>query len=184
MNKVNIYYNELKDIKEYLKNNEELKDVKELYKKVFELFDYAKENINYYFYNKYKYIYEDTKENKERLYQDRFRNGLIKKYGSCIITDRPIDVCEACHIIPHKDNVNYDIDNGLLLSADLHKLFDKDLLKINPDTLCIEFTDNVMENIKYKDYHQYNNMKLNLNDKTKEYLAEKYQKKINIDIVF
>jgi HAD superfamily hydrolase (TIGR01549 family) len=89
MNKVNIYYNELKDINEYVKNNNGLKDIKELYKKVFELVDYTKEDINYYFYNKYKYIYEDTKENKERLYQDRFKNGLIKKYSKDSFLRKP-----------------------------------------------------------------------------------------------
>ena len=54
----------------------------------------------------------------ERLYQEKFRNNLIKKYELCIITGKDEDICEACHIIPHSEctyDKKYDINNGLLL---------------------------------------------------------------------
>ena len=43
----------------------------------------------------------------------------------CIVTnDNCVRELTACHIIPIKENENYDIDNGLLLKESIHRTFD------------------------------------------------------------
>ena len=89
---------------------------------------------------------------EQRLDQDSFRKELIKKYNKCIISDS-IDIeCEACHIIPYSICKNFDIDNGLLLSSDLHKTFDKYLWSINPNTLTVKINKNINDCGKIKKY--------------------------------
>ena len=84
-------------------------------------------------------------------------------------------MCEACHIIPFSESNNFDIDNGLLLNSNLHKLFDKYYWSINPETLCIETSDkcNTYDCITlYKNKHLEILQKFN---KTIEYLKEHYK---------
>lgn len=67
--------------------------------------------------------------------QQKFRSALMSAYqNKCALTGcSEIEVLEAAHIIgflgPHTNHVQ----NGLLLRADIHTLFDKGLLGINPD---------------------------------------------------
>lgn len=114
---------------------------------IYEYFANNYEQFNYDSYEELKFdldfllnnIYSDvniinlhTKE--QRLHQDIFRKELIKKYNRCIISNS-IDIeCEACHIIPYSICKSFDVDNGLLLSSDLHKTFDKYYWSINPGT--------------------------------------------------
>jgi hypothetical protein len=99
---------------------------------------------------------------EQRLDQDSFRKELIKKYNRCVISDS-IDIeCEACHIIPYSICKNFDIDNGLLLSSDLHKTFDKYCWSINPKTLKVEINKNINDCGKIKNYEDTTvNIKLN-----------------------
>jgi hypothetical protein len=101
-----------------------------------------------------------TKE--QRLTQDTFRKELIQKYNRCIISNS-IDIeCEACHIIPYSICKNFDVDNGLLLSSDLHKTFDKYYWSINPNTLKVEINKNINDCGKIKNYEDTRvNIKLN-----------------------
>ena len=47
---------------------------------------------------------------------------------------------EAAYIEPYANSgLNHD-SNGLLLRADIHTLFDLDLIRIDPDTLRVETT--------------------------------------------
>jgi len=99
---------------------------------------------------------------EQRLDQDSFRKELIKKYNRCIISNS-IDIeCEACHIIPYSICKNFDVDNGLLLSSDLHKTFDKYCWSINPKTLKVEINKNINDCGKIKNYEDTTvNIKLN-----------------------
>jgi hypothetical protein len=99
---------------------------------------------------------------EQRLDQDSFRKELIKKYNRCIISNS-IDIeCEACHIIPYSICKNFDVDNGLLLSSDLHKTFDKYCWSINPKTLKVEINKNIKDCGKIKNYEDTTvNIKLN-----------------------
>jgi len=96
-------------------------------------------------------VYTDIKivqDSNIRLSQSEFRNGLIKLYGNkCVVSNNnSLEELEASHIVEVKDGGNYDISNGLLLEANLHKTFDKYLWTINPDTLIIESNPNNITN--------------------------------------
>jgi hypothetical protein len=77
---------------------------------------------------------------KARRGQSRFRESLRRRYGDqCAVTGcRVLEILEAAHINPYRsDNDNHE-ENGLLLRADIHTLFDLDLLGIEPSELKIE----------------------------------------------
>ena len=67
--------------------------------------------------------------------QRTFRKKLIRRYGpACLISGCALmDIVEAAHIWPYRGEKDNHPDNGLLLRADLHTLFDLDLLGINPE---------------------------------------------------
>ncbi|WP_240776130.1 HNH endonuclease [Nitrincola schmidtii] len=71
--------------------------------------------------------------------QARFRNMLLSHYGCmCMVTGEKLDsVIEAAHISPYDGNKSNNIGNGLLLRVDIHRLFDKNLLAIEPNSLTI-----------------------------------------------
>jgi hypothetical protein len=76
---------------------------------------------------------------KLRRGQKSFRDKLIKTYGSCMVTNCEIvDVLEAAHIDPYRGISDNHLENGLLLRADIHTLFDLNLMAIDPSdmTLC------------------------------------------------
>ena len=77
---------------------------------------------------------------KQRRGQKAFRDALMKRYGSqCVMTGCGLtDVLEAAHIWPYRDDDDNHPQNGLLLRADLHTLFDLDLIAINPESLTID----------------------------------------------
>jgi len=72
--------------------------------------------------------------------QQKFRDELrIRFNGRCVITGcEVLAVLEAAHISPYRGDGDNDPQNGLLLRADVHTLFDLDLLGIHPNTLQIE----------------------------------------------
>ncbi|QIM73510.1 HNH endonuclease [Bordetella trematum] len=65
--------------------------------------------------------------------QAKFRKALLNAYERrCAVTGCTTeDVLEAAHIIAYKGNSTNRCDNGLLLRADIHTLFDLGLLWIN-----------------------------------------------------
>ncbi len=73
---------------------------------------------------------------KARRGQQRFRDALIDAYeGRCAITGcQVLDVLEAAHITPYLGPETNHVTNGLLLRADLHTLFDTDLIAVDPET--------------------------------------------------
>ncbi|QCO07476.1 HNH endonuclease (plasmid) [Azospirillum argentinense] len=74
-----------------------------------------------------------------RPQQARFRAALIAAYsGACTISGTTVAVTlEAAHIVPHRGAATDIAQNGLLLRADLHALFDADLLGVDPDDLGV-----------------------------------------------
>lgn len=95
---------------------------------------------------------------KERYGQTKFRSLLRQRYGDqCMISGlKLLDVIEAAHISPYRGVDDNSPDNGLLLRADLHTLFDLNLLGINPESLEVKFHPKVMET----DYKKLENSKL------------------------
>lgn len=71
--------------------------------------------------------------------QQRFRESLTRRYGrACMVSGcRLFDVVEAAHISPFRGIEDHHPENGLLLRADLHTLFDLDLLGVEPDGLGV-----------------------------------------------
>lgn len=71
--------------------------------------------------------------------QAKFRTSLLEYYGSqCAITGKNSPrALEAAHIGPFSDKGVDNISNGLLLRADLHRLFDFDELAIDPASMKV-----------------------------------------------
>jgi hypothetical protein len=76
---------------------------------------------------------------KARRGRQKFRDDLRDRYGDlCLISGcRLLDVVEAAHIQPYRGEPDNHPSNGLLLRADLHTLFDLNLIGIEPDTLIV-----------------------------------------------
>lgn len=70
----------------------------------------------------------------QRRGQPKFREALLKAYKDrCAITGCDAqEALEAAHIIPYRETENNHLSNGLLLRADLHTLFDLNLIVIDP----------------------------------------------------
>lgn len=79
------------------------------------------------------------KQIQERRGQPAFRARLLAAYGSrCAITGCDVkDALEAAHITPFSQEQSFSMQNGLLLRADLHTLFDLHLVSIDPKTLQV-----------------------------------------------
>jgi putative restriction endonuclease len=77
---------------------------------------------------------------RERRGQQSFRDVLRERYGDrCVVTGcEVLAVLEAAHIKPYQGEDDNHPHNGLLLRADIHTLFDLDLIGIEPDGLQLE----------------------------------------------
>jgi len=86
--------------------------------------------------------------NKDSFEEEIFiRGGVFKKtvpkiYGySCCVSEFAIksnyniQMVDACHIVPFSINQNDTIQNGISLSPNIHRAFDRGLLTINDDYL-------------------------------------------------
>ena len=91
---------------------------------------------------------------KLRRGQQDFRKKLLLRYNNtCVITGcKIIDILEAAHIRPYRGQNDNHPSNGLLLRADIHTLFDLNLVAIEPETLTILFHPKVI--LEYKEYHR------------------------------
>jgi hypothetical protein len=89
-----------------------------------------------------------------RAGQPKFRDNLLKLYGErCAVTGwGPAAVLEAAHVLLHSHTGNNHVDNGLLLRADLHILFDNGLIRIHPDTYIV-ILDPTLHDGPYGDLH-------------------------------
>jgi HNH endonuclease len=94
-------------------------------------------------------VYEFLNEGDSRMHvlahmvlregQEEFRQQLLAIYGGrCAITDFDVATgLEASHIIPYRGAHTNDPRNGLLLRADIHKLFDAHKLAIDTATMRV-----------------------------------------------
>lgn len=90
--------------------------------------------------------------------QQKFRKSLITRYGAqCMISGcNVMDIGEAAHIWPYRSDADNDPANGCLLRADLHTLYDLDLIGIDED-----LTLHLSERLKGSDYERFAGMILN-----------------------
>jgi hypothetical protein len=86
--------------------------------------------------------------------QSKFRQTLLDAYDNkcAVIGFDAGEALEAAHIIPYVETEDNDPTNGLLLRADIHTLFDLNLLAIHPDTLEI-FLHPDLKATEYRDLH-------------------------------
>lgn len=93
---------------------------------------------------------ESLKDERERKLQEivqrrgqpDFRYNLIVAYGGrCAVTGCDAEAAlEAAHIVPYNGPKSHHVSNGLLLRADIHTLFDLNLIGINPESLTISMS--------------------------------------------
>lgn len=167
-------------IKKYITENKDSKSLYEICNTLIVKYFFLLEDIEYI----YSFFFdEDININDIKLTSDKqnrldseFKNKVKEKYNRCIISDFNPRQCEVAHIHPFsKSNEidKYNPNNGLLLSCELHKLFDDKVFKINPYTFEIEINESI-EDIKELGIYKYKNKKLNIDTNSIPYLDKIY----------
>ena len=91
--------------------------------------------------------YDSRKYHKglARPEQAAFRGGVMELFGSeCAVTGCTVhEALEAAHVIPVSEGGGYAPDNGILLRRDIHRLFDLNLLAIDPECLEVNIADQI-----------------------------------------
>ena len=98
---------------------------------------------------------------RNRSKQILFRKALIDKYSKCAITDIHPNLCDACHIIPYSVSNNYDVNNGILLSKNMHAAFDRKYFTIDENTCQLKILyhniqEDRIEDLENLDLEKYN----------------------------
>ena len=84
-------------------------------------------------------VKEESKYGKEktirpRLGQGTFRYAIQNAYQKCAVTyEHSLPALEAAHIIPYSEGGVNELGNGILLRADVHKLYDRGYVSVTPD---------------------------------------------------
>jgi len=99
----------------------------------------------------------------QRMRQTEFRKSLLKAYHrQCAITRcEVIEALQAAHIDPWANAGKSDAMNGILLRSDVHTLFDRDLIAIEPTELIVH----VAKKIRETEYGQFHKIVLNVPEK-------------------
>ena len=86
--------------------------------------------------------------------QSKFREVLLDAYeNKCAVSNcADTDVLEAAHIEPYSETQTNSIENGILLRADLHTLFDLGLLTIR-ETNEVEIAEKI-QSTEYRSFHR------------------------------
>lgn len=84
-----------------------------------------------------------------RLGQGIFRVSVIEAYSrACAITnEHSLPALEASHIKPFSKNGPHEVSNGILLRADLHRLFDQGYITITTDHI-LEVSSNLKQDFE------------------------------------
>ncbi|SHL33509.1 HNH endonuclease [Roseovarius marisflavi] len=92
--------------------------------------------------------------------QPGFRAAILNAYrGKCAITScDAVEALEAAHITPYLGPESNHAQNGILLRADIHSLFDLGLISINPETLCVRLSDKLRPTV----YGEFDGQKFSL----------------------
>ena len=72
---------------------------------------------------------------RPRLGQGAFRLAVTDAYGrACAVTgEHSLPVLDSAHIQPYAEGGAHEVSNGLLLRADLHRLYDGGYVTVTPD---------------------------------------------------
>jgi hypothetical protein len=92
--------------------------------------------------------------------QPSFRERMLQAYGGrCAMSGCDVkEVLEAAHIIPYQGKETNHIQNGLLLRADIHTLFDLGLITVNLEDFRIQLD----ERLKFSSYGELDKKLLSL----------------------
>ena len=100
---------------------------------------------------------EDAREKTMRAIavrrgQPKFRSELLEAYGSkCAVTGCDVaHALEAAHIVPFNGDETNHVQNGLLLRADIHTLYDLGLLVVD-ESYTIRLSEGLRESV-YREY--------------------------------
>jgi len=121
---------------------------------------------------------------------NEYRKAVKDKFKKCIICDDcPEYTYQVAHIWNHKDCKNnhedaFNVNNGLLMCANAHLLFDNHILKLQASNeldsaneyKCIV----VINKDKANEYYKYNNKTIFLNYENVKYLEKRYSNTDNI----
>lgn len=91
-----------------------------------------------------------------RMGQGGFRVGVLENYRRrCAISgERTIPVLEAAHIRRYTDGGGHELRNGLLLRSDLHRLFDRGYLAVDPGDRRVLVSPRIREEFENgRDYY-------------------------------
>lgn len=98
---------------------------------------------------------------RSRTKQRKYREELIKKFKVCPLDNLHPSLCEAAHILPHgmckKTKNKFDVDNGILLSCNMHKAFDRHLFTIDENNCKVKILENNI--LKLQDNQKLLNLK-------------------------
>jgi predicted restriction endonuclease len=86
--------------------------------------------------------------------QGLFRSQLLKAYDNrCAFTNSSaVPALDAAHIVPYGGRVTNHPTNGLLLRADVHKLFDLGLIAVDTSTWT-KIVSSELSSTEYADFH-------------------------------
>jgi hypothetical protein len=99
--------------------------------------------------------YKVTITMRDPQQQVEFRAGLLDHYKKCIISGKlnPI-LIDAAHIMPFKQ-VGSRLETGILLRKELHWLWDRYEISINPQTWIIHLSKKLQDDEDYSKYHMF-----------------------------
>jgi hypothetical protein len=113
---------------------------------------------------------------KRRRGQQEFRLSLLAAIGpSCFVSgSNPAFVLEAAHIRPFAKFESHFLSGGLLLRRDLHALFDRSMLRIDPTKWQVEVSPEIKAFPSYQSFHLQKVVPPAANPPNAEWLAEHY----------
>jgi putative restriction endonuclease len=100
-----------------------------------------------------------------RLGQGTFRILVTDAYSRrCAVTgERTLPVLQAAHIRPYADDGPHELSNGVLLRSDLHTLFDRGYIGINPDDLRVMVSPRIRSEFENgRHYYELQNTQLTI----------------------
>jgi putative restriction endonuclease len=122
---------------------------------------------------------------RPRLGQGAFRVLVTDAYQrACAITEEhSLPVLEAAHIKPYNESGQHEVNNGVLLRSDFHRLFDRGYITVTPD-YRIEVSPRLKEEFKngrsYYPYHGHHlhHLPLNMRDRPSKTSLEWHNERI------
>lgn len=95
-----------------------------------------------------------TQKRKVRSGQQNFRTIILERFmGRCCVTQcSEVALLEAAHIIPYMGEHSNVAENGLCLRVDIHKLFDRFLISIDPEEYILNVSDKIKDSY-YRSLH-------------------------------